>query len=143
MIHLYNLGFDGRYVSYPACEFEQGVSRTFDEEAARHRRLSLGAHELLFHPINSWLVRSPFSPVFQTMMKSKAISSSYKIFLISTLFHFCSGGIYLFVFTVAATARILGHTIQETSSLIFVFNSASILFLSMVVSLHQWFGLLD
>jgi hypothetical protein len=47
MIHLYNLGFNGRYVNYPDCEFQEGITRTFDEEAGRHRKFSLGAHELM------------------------------------------------------------------------------------------------
>jgi hypothetical protein len=42
MIHLYNLGFNGRYVAYPNCEFEEGITRTFDEEAGRHRKFALG-----------------------------------------------------------------------------------------------------
>jgi len=48
MIHFYNLGFNGRYVAYPDCEFQEGITRTFDEEAGRHRKFSLGAHELMF-----------------------------------------------------------------------------------------------
>jgi hypothetical protein len=50
MTHLYNLGFNGRYVAYPDCEFEEGITRTFDEEAGRHRKFSLEAHELVFNP---------------------------------------------------------------------------------------------
>jgi hypothetical protein len=42
MIHLYNLGFNGRYIAYPDCEFQEGVTRTFDEEAGRHRKFALG-----------------------------------------------------------------------------------------------------
>jgi cellulose synthase/poly-beta-1,6-N-acetylglucosamine synthase-like glycosyltransferase len=37
MIHLYNLGFNGRYCAYPDREFEEGITRTFDEEASRHQ----------------------------------------------------------------------------------------------------------
>lgn len=42
MIHLYNLGFNGGYVAYPGCEFQEGITRTFDEEAGRHRKFALG-----------------------------------------------------------------------------------------------------
>jgi len=49
MIHLYNLGFNGRYIAYPDCEFQEGITRTFDEEAGRHRKFALGAHELVFN----------------------------------------------------------------------------------------------
>ena len=133
MIHLYNLGFDGRYVAYPACEFQHGVCRTFDEEASRQRKLSLGAHEVVFNPFNFWLVRGPFSAVFQTLFKSKAVPINYKIHLAAHLFSYSSGGIYLLVFTIAAVARILGDSVQERSQLIFVFNSATILTCSMVV----------
>jgi hypothetical protein len=132
MIHLYNLGFDGRYIVYPSCEFQQSVSRSFDEEASRQRKLSLGAHELIFNPLNSWLIRGPFSPVFVTMFKSKAIPSGYKIFLAAHLLSYTIGGIYLLVFTVAATARILDNEISE-ASLRFTFNSAGFLAVSYVV----------
>ncbi|KAL3939477.1 MAG: hypothetical protein SGBAC_005806 [Bacillariaceae sp.] len=133
MIHLYNLGFDGRYVTYPDCEFEKGVSRTFDEEASKQRKLSWGAHEIMFNPLNTWLVRGPFSPVFRTMFKSKAIPSTYKIFLTSHLLSYSSGGIYLFVFSVAAVTRILDTAISE-ESIWFAFNSAGVLALTFVLS---------
>jgi hypothetical protein len=70
MIHLYNLGFNGRYCAYPDCEFEEGITRTFDEEAGRHRKFALGAHELIFNPlprdVRPWSLHSSF-PHFHGM----------------------------------------------------------------------------
>ena len=48
MIHLYNLGFNGRYVAYKDCEFQEGITRTFDEEAGRHRKFALGGKIVSF-----------------------------------------------------------------------------------------------
>jgi hypothetical protein len=132
MIHLYNLGFDGRYIAYPGCEFQEGITRTFDEEAGRHRKFALGAHELMFHPINSWVGQGVFSPLFKTFLTCD-IPSYYKIFLTAYLFSYTSGGAYIMVFTVASIARILDEFGEITY--IYAFNSAGVLALSMTVRL--------
>jgi hypothetical protein len=106
MIHLYNLGFNGRYVAYPDCEFEEGITRTFDEEAGRHRKFSLGAHELVFNPFQDMLGHGVFTPLFRTFL-SCDIPSYYKIFLTAYLCSYTSGGTYIIVFTIASLARIL------------------------------------
>jgi len=130
MIHLYNLGFNGRYVAYPDCEFQEGITRTFDEEAGRHRKFSLGAHELMFNPFNNWIGDGIFSPLFRTFLRSD-IPSYYKIFLTAYLFSYTSGGAYIIVFTIAAIARLVDKADQVTffSS----FNSAGVLILSILV----------
>jgi cellulose synthase/poly-beta-1,6-N-acetylglucosamine synthase-like glycosyltransferase len=130
MIHLYNLGFNGRYVCYPDCEFQEGITRTFDEEAGRHRKFSLGAHELMFNPFNNWVGQGIFSPLFRTFLKSD-IPSYYKIFLTAYLFSYTSGGTYLLVFTMACVARILDK--QEQVELFSSFSSAGVLALSVVI----------
>ena len=130
MIHLYNLGFNGRYVNYPDCEFQEGITRTFDEEAGRHRKFALGAHELMFNSFNSWIGQGPFSPLFRTFLKSD-IPSYYKVFLTSYLFGYTSGGCYILVFSIAAIARICG--VQQDVSFLSVFNTAGVLALSVVV----------
>jgi len=129
MIHLYNLGFNGRYVNYPDCEFQEGITRTFDEEAGRHRKFALGAHVLMFNSFNSWIGMGPFSPLFTTFIKSD-IPSYYKVFLTSYLFGYTSGGCYLLVFSIAAIARLTGFTPDDSFLL---FNSAGVLVLSVVV----------
>jgi hypothetical protein len=134
MIHLYNLGFDGRYIAYPGCEFQRPVSRYYDEEASRQRKLSVGAHEIILNPLNTWLVRGPFSPTFRTLFHSKAIPNNYKIFLAAHLFSYTTGGIYLLVFSIAAAARILDSQNSESANLFYVFNSSGFFVLSMVVS---------
>ena len=133
MIHLYNLGFNGRYIVYPDCEFQEGITRTFDEEAGRHRKFALGAHELMFNPFNSWFGRGIFSPLFRIFLGSD-IPSYYKIFLTSYLFSYASGGCYIFVFTVAAVARLLDQ--QDKFKFLFTFSSAGVLALSVVVSVQ-------
>mmetsp|Transcript_22379 Transcript_22379/g.62154 ORF Transcript_22379/g.62154 Transcript_22379/m.62154 type:complete len:790 (-) Transcript_22379:1563-3932(-) len=105
MIHLYNLGFNGRYCAYENCEFEEGITRTFDEEAGRHRKFALGAHELIFNPLQEMIGHGVFTPLFRTFM-SCDIPSYYKIFLVSYLCSYSSGGTYLVVFTVAAIAHL-------------------------------------
>lgn len=139
MIHLYNLGFNGRYVAYPDCEFQEGITRTFDEEAGRHRKFSLGAHELMFNPFNNWIGDGIFSPLFRTFLRSD-IPSYYKIFLTAYLFSYTSGGAYIIVFTIAAVARLVDKADQVTffSS----FNSAGVLILSILVSLRMFISYL-
>ena len=130
MIHLYNLGFNGRYVAYPDCEFQEGITRTFDEEAGRHRKFSLGAHELMFNPFTSWVGQGIFSPLFKTFLKSD-IPSYYKIFLTAYLFSYTSGGAYLLVFSIAAVARILDR--ESDVTFIYAFDAAGVLIMSILV----------
>ena len=129
MIHLYNLGFNGRYVNYPNCEFQEGITRTFDEEAGRHRKFALGAHELMFNSFNSWIGKGPFTPLFSTFLKSD-IPSYYKVFLTSYLFGYTSGGCYILVFSIAAIARLCD--VQEDVSFLSAFSSAGVLVLSVI-----------
>jgi len=84
MIHLYNLGYKGRYIAYPDCEFQEGVTRTFDEEATRHRKFSLGAHELMFNPFQDILGQGILTPLFRTFLTC-SLPSYYKIYLASYL----------------------------------------------------------
>lgn len=105
MIHLYNLGFNGRYCAYPDCEFQEGITRTFDEEAGRHRKFALGAHELVFNSFQDMIGQGVFTPLFRTFL-SCAIPSYYKIFLTAYLCSYASGGAYLIVFVAAAITRI-------------------------------------
>ena len=130
MIHLYNLGFNGRYVNYPDCEFQEGITRTFDEEAGRHRKFALGAHELMFNSFNSWIGNGPFSPLFKTFLKSD-IPSYYKVFLTSYLFGYTSGGCYILVFSIAAIARLCDF--ENQVEFLSAFNSAGVLALSVIV----------
>jgi hypothetical protein len=130
MIHLYNLGFNGRYVCYPDCEFQEGITRTFDEEAGRHRKFALGAHELMFNPFNNWFGQGIFTPLFNTFLRSD-IPSYYKVFLTAYLFSYTSGGAYLLVFSFAALARLLDQS--DEVRLLSAFNSAGVLVMSMVV----------
>ena len=154
MIHFYNLGFNGRYVAYPDCEFQEGITRTFDEEAGRHRKFSLGAHELMFSklccllavavdspciltvpcpidPFDSWIGEGIFSPLFRTFLRGE-IPAYYKIFLTAYLFSYTSGGAYIIVFTIAAVSRLLDE--QSEVSGFSRFNSAGVLILSVIVS---------
>jgi hypothetical protein len=131
MIHLYNLGFNGRYVAYPDCEFQEGITRTFDEEAGRHRKFSLGAHELMFNPFNNWIGEGIFSPLFRTFLKCD-IPSYYKIFLTAYLFSYTSGGAYIIVFSLAAIARLVDK--EDEVGFFSAFNSAGVLILSILVS---------
>lgn len=135
MIHLYNLGFNGRYIAYPDCEFQEGITRTFDEEAGRHRKFALGGHELMFNPLNSWIGQGIFSELFRTFL-SCDIPSYYKIFLTAYLFSYTSGGAYLLVFSFAGIARIVDK--EYEIEYIHAFNSAGVLVLSIVVSAFLW-----
>mmetsp|Transcript_26872 Transcript_26872/g.62842 ORF Transcript_26872/g.62842 Transcript_26872/m.62842 type:complete len:849 (+) Transcript_26872:104-2650(+) len=129
MIHLYNLGFNGRYVNYPDCEFQEGITRTFDEEAGRHRKFALGAHELIFNSFNSWIGNGPFTPLFKTFLRSD-IPSYYKVFLTSYLFGYTSGGCYILIFSIAAVARFTDF--HDDVKLISAFNSAGVLVVSVI-----------
>ena len=106
MIHLYNLGYKGRYVAFKDCEFQEGVTRTFDEEAGRHRKFALGAHELMWNPIVEWFNRGFYSPLFWTFLKCD-IPAYYKIFLTAYLQSYMSGGVYLLVLTIATIVNLL------------------------------------
>jgi len=130
MIHLYNIGYNGRYIAYPGCEFQEGVTRTFDEEAGRHRKFALGAHELIFNPFQEMIGHGIFTPLFKTFMTCD-IPSYYKIFLTAYLFSYTAGGTYIIVFTVAAIARILDAGDEITT--LYMFSPAGILVLNIVV----------
>jgi len=130
MIHLYNLGFNGRYVNYPDCEFQEGITRTFDEEAGRHRKFALGAHELMFNPFNAWVGRGIFSELFKTFLRSD-IPSYYKIFLTAYLFSYTSGGTYLIVYTLAAIVRLVDR--DDAVNFLSTFSSAGVLVLSVFI----------
>mmetsp|Transcript_14681 Transcript_14681/g.35801 ORF Transcript_14681/g.35801 Transcript_14681/m.35801 type:complete len:1054 (+) Transcript_14681:200-3361(+) len=130
MIHLYNLGFNGRYVDYPNCEFQEGITRTFDEEAGRHRKFALGAHELMFNPFGEWIGKGIFTELFGTFLRSD-IPGYYKIFLTAYLFSYTSGGTYIMVFSIAAIARLLDS--EQESGYLSAFNSAGVLALSVIV----------
>jgi cellulose synthase/poly-beta-1,6-N-acetylglucosamine synthase-like glycosyltransferase len=130
MIHLYSLGFNGRYVNYEGCEFQEGITRTFDEEAGRHRKFALGAHELVFNPFQEMPSHGVFTPVFQTFM-SCDIPSYYKIFLTAYLCSYASGGSYIIVFTVSAIMRIVDS--EGAVNGISAFNPAGIIILNFIV----------
>lgn len=130
MIHLYNLGFNGRYCAYPDCEFQEGITRTFDEEAGRHRKFALGAHELVFNSFQDMMGHGIFTPLFRTFLTCD-IPSYYKVFLTAYLCSYTSGGAYIIVFVGAAIARILDQE-QESVSL-FAFSPAGVIILNFVV----------
>merc|ERR1712232_376519 len=94
MIQLYNLGYMGRYIAFPDCEFQEGVTRTFDEEATRHRKFSLGAHELMFNPWKDLLGHGIFTDLFRNFLTCD-LPSYYKIYLAAYLQSYVAGGIFL------------------------------------------------
>lgn len=130
MIHLYNLGYNGRYIAYPDCEFQEGVTRTFDEEAGRHRKFSLGAHELIFNPFQDMIGHGIFSPLFRTFLTCD-IPSYYKIYLTAYLFSYTAGGTYLTLFTIAAMTRIIDN--NGAVSTLYAFSPAAVIILNVVV----------
>jgi len=130
MIHLYNIGYNGRYIAFPGCEFQEGVTRTFDEEAGRHRKFALGAHELIFNPFQEMVGHGIFTPLFKTFIHCD-IPSYYKIFLTAYLFSYTAGGTYFIVFTIAAIARILDA--GGDIGLMYAFTPAGIIILNIVI----------
>jgi len=130
MIHLYNLGFNGRYIAYPNCEFQEGITRTFDEEAGRHRKFALGAHELVFNSFQDMIGHGIFTPSFRTFLTCD-IPSYYKIFLTAYLCSYTSGGAYIIVFTGAAIARILDS--DDSIKNLYQFNPAGVIILNFVI----------
>lgn len=130
MIHLYSLGFNGRYCAYPDCEFQEGITRTFDEEAGRHRKFALGAHELVFNPFQEMMSHGIFTPIFRTFVTCD-IPSYYKIFLTAYLSSYAAGGAYVIVFTIAAIMRIFDG--DGAFDFISAFNPASVIILNFIV----------
>ena len=129
MIHLYNLGFNGRYCAYPDCEFQEGITRTFDEEAGRHRKFALGAHELVFNSFQDMVGQGIFTPLFRTFMACD-IPSYYKIFLTAYLCSYASGGAYLIVFSAAAITRIFDQ--DAAIDTLYAFSPAGIIILNFI-----------
>jgi len=129
MIHLYNIGYTGRYVAFPDCEFQEGVTRTFDEEAGRHRKFSLGAHELMFNPFQDIMGHGVFTQLFRNFLTCD-IPSYYKIFLTAYLQSYTSGGIYIIVFTIAAIARLIDFNDIES---LWAFSPAAVIILNIIV----------
>ena len=131
MIHLYNLGFNGRYVAYPDVEFQEGITRTFDEEAGRHRKFALGAHELVFNSFADMVGQGIFTPMFRTFLTCH-IPSYYKIFLAAYLCSYSSGGTYLIIFSASAIARIVSADPADAGSLA-AFSPAGIIIFNFAV----------
>ena len=129
MIHLYNLGFNGRYCAYPDCEFQEGITRTFDEEAGRHRKFALGAHELVFNPFSEMIGHGIFTPLFRTFLASD-IPSYYKVFLTAYLCSYATGGAYILVFCAAALVRMF--SVEEEVESLYTFSPAGIIVLNIV-----------
>jgi cellulose synthase/poly-beta-1,6-N-acetylglucosamine synthase-like glycosyltransferase len=125
MIHLYNLGYKGRYVAFKDCEFQEGVTRTFDEEAGRHRKFALGAHELMFNPFQDIFSRGLYSSLFKTFIRCD-IPSYYKIYLTAYLQSYMSGGVWYLVFTIATILRLAGGTGTGT---LYAFSPVAVLVL--------------
>jgi Glycosyl transferase family group 2 len=130
MIHLYSLGFNGRYVNYEDCEFQEGITRSFNEEAVRCRKFALGAHELVFHPFQDMLGRGIFTPVFRTFMTCE-IPSYFKIFLTAHLCSYASGGAYIFIFVVSSILQMFEKKTEVDT--ISVFNPAGIIIISFIL----------
>lgn len=130
MIHLYSLGFNGRYVNYEDCEFQEGITRNFNEEAVRCRKLALGAHELVFHPFQDMLGRGIFTPVFRTFMTCE-IPSYYKIFLTAHLCSYASGGSYILIFVLSSVLQLFDKKTEVDT--ISIFNPAGIIIISFVI----------
>ena len=130
MIHLYNLGFNGRYICIPDCEFQEGITRTFDEEAGRHRKFALGAHELVFMPFQDMLGKGIFTPLFKTFLQSD-IPSYYKIFLTAYLCSYTSGGTYIIVFVASALVRIFDA--EDKVDSLFFFSPAGVIILNFII----------
>lgn len=130
MIHLYNLGFNGRYICIPDCEFQEGITRTFDEEAGRHRKFALGAHELVFNPFQDMMGKGIFTPLFRTFLISD-IPSYYKVFLTAYLCSYTSGGAYIIVFVASALVRIFDQ--EDEVSALYAFSPAGIIILNFII----------
>ena len=130
MIHLYNLGFNGRYCAYPDTEFQEGITRYFDEEAGRHRKFSLGAHELVFNPIQDMLGHGVFTPLFKTFLTCD-IPSYYKVFLSAYLCSYTAGGAYILVFVASAIVRIIDK--EDALATLYAFSPAGIIILNWII----------
>lgn len=131
MIHFYNLGFNGRYCAYEDCEFQEGITRTFDEEAGRHRKFSLGAHELIFNPFQDMLGHGIFTPLFRTFLRCD-IPSYYKVYLTAYLCSYTSGGTYMIVFAVAALVRIIDRD-HDVEVIAYYFSPTGVIILNFVL----------
>lgn len=107
MINLYNLGYDGRFICYPDSDYQEGVTRTFDEEAERQRRFSVGAHELMYNPFAEMFGKGFFKRSFWSFLTSD-IPGYYKIYLTSYLLSYTSGGTFVILYTCAALTRLFG-----------------------------------
>lgn len=130
MINLYNLGFNGRYCAYPDCEFQEGITRTFDQEAGRHRKFALGAHELVFNHFQDMLGHGIFTPIFKTFLSSD-IPRYYKVFLTAYLCSYTSGGAYIIVFAASALVRIFDE--GDAVDSLYAFSPAGIIILVFIV----------
>lgn len=138
MFHMYNLGFNGRYCAFPACEFEVGVPRTFDELASSHRSLAKGAHEILFNSFQDMMGgHGIFTRLFREFMAC-GMQSYYKTYLFAYLCSYTIGGTYILAFYIDAIFRILDenddeneavdefHSFSPASAIILLFAFANI-----------------
>ena len=68
-------GYDVRWASYSNGGFKEGVSLTAVDEINRWQKYAFGVSELLFHPLKSWLVRGPFTPMAKCECTAQSCAS--------------------------------------------------------------------
>lgn len=127
MMNFYNAGYIGRYVAFPDTEFQEGITRNFDEEAIKLRKFSSGAHELMFNPFNKWVHHGILSDLFHRFFQS-AMPFYYKVHLVAYLSSYFSAGLYFIVIT---TTMIL--YLFRTEDLFFTTNPIAILIINLFI----------
>jgi len=75
-------GYIIRLAAWAGDGFKEGVSLTVYDELARWEKYAYGCNELLFNPIRFWLIKGPFTHLFNTFLFSN-IRFTSKITIIS------------------------------------------------------------
>ncbi|CAI6342568.1 unnamed protein product [Periconia digitata] len=70
-LRLQTAGYIVRFAAYQGQGFKEGVSLTVYDELARWEKYAYGCNELVFHPLRSWLIKGPFTPLFIRFITSR------------------------------------------------------------------------
>ena len=91
-IYLLDLNYSCKYVYYD-CGMQEGVTLNIVDEIIKFKKYMFGINEIIFNPINEWIIKGPISNIFYLFITSKNISIFTKYAIICYM-----GSYYAIVF---------------------------------------------
>ncbi|MBV8883867.1 MAG: hypothetical protein JO235_07685 [Chroococcidiopsidaceae cyanobacterium CP_BM_RX_35] len=125
-------GYHGKYIVFPGFDFGEGVSRTFQEEAAKLKKFAFGAMELAFNPLSQMLRHGIFTNEFKGFWLSNTTPWSAKISIMFYLLSYLAmASMYVYLLFEVISA-VMGVSFQTTKVPI---NSFSVMLICLAIFL--------